>query len=130
MKLPLAFAIDLIVVLVFAIAGRSSHAESIEVIGVGLTAWPFLVGAVAGTVIALLWHRIRPTAQAATPAGLAAGTVVWLCTVVGGIALRLASGDTAETPFVVVATISLGVLLLGWRVGYKLICRARHATTG
>ncbi len=130
MKLPLAFAIDLIVVLVFAIVGRSSHAESIEVVGVGLTAWPFLIGAGVGTVLALLGHRFRPTAQGAMPAGLAAGVIVWVCTMVGGIALRLASGDTAETPFVIVATISLGVLLLGWRAGYKLICRARHATTG
>ncbi|WP_152363685.1 DUF3054 domain-containing protein [Microlunatus speluncae] len=130
MKLPLAFAIDLIIVLVFAIVGRSSHAESIEVVGVGLTAWPFLVGAAVGTLVALLWHRLRPDNQAAAPAALAAGVVVWLCTVIGGIALRLASGDTAETPFVIVATISLGVLLLGWRAGYKLICRARHATAG
>jgi hypothetical protein len=129
-KLALAFAIDLIAVLVFAIVGRSNHAESVEAVGVGLTAWPFLVGALLGTVLALLWHRARPGHRSAVPAGLATGVVVWLCTVIGGIALRLLSGDTAETPFVIVATISLGVLLLGWRVGYRLICRARHVTVG
>jgi len=125
-KLPLAFAIDLIAVLIFAIVGRSSHAEAIEILGVSLTAWPFLTGTVAGTLIALVWHRIRPGLDAAAPAGLATGVVVWVCTVVGGIALRLASGDTAEPPFVVVATIALGVLLLGWRAGHRLIRRARH----
>lgn len=130
MKLPLAFAIDLIAVLVFAIVGRSSHAESVEAIGVGLTAWPFLVSALLGTVLALLWHRARPERQSVAPAGLVAGTVVWLCTAVGGIALRLLSGDTAETPFIIVATIALGVLLIGWRLGYRLIRRARHATAG
>ena len=130
MKLPLAFAIDLIAVLVFAIVGRSSHAESVEAVGVGLTAWPFLVGTLLGTALALLWHRARPGLRAVVPAGLVAGVVVWLCTVIGGIALRLLSGDTAETPFVIVATITLGVLLLGWRLGYRLICRARHVTVG
>ena len=130
MKLPLAFAIDLIAVLVFAIVGRSSHAESVEAVGVGLTAWPFLAGAVLGTVIALLWHRARPERRSAVPAGLAAGTVVWICTVVGGLLLRRLSGDTAETPFIIVAAISLGVLLIGWRLGYRLICRARHVTVG
>ncbi|MFC7623901.1 DUF3054 domain-containing protein [Microlunatus sp. GCM10028923] len=130
MKLPLAFTIDLIAVLGFAIVGRNSHAESVNVVGVTLTAWPFLVGTVVGTVLALLWHRLRPSLRSAAPAGLTAGIVVWACTVVGGIALRLASGDTAETPFIVVATISLAVLLLGWRLGYRLIRQARHAATG
>lgn len=130
MKLPLAFTIDLIAVLGFAIVGRNSHAESVDLIGVTLTAWPFLAGTAVGTLLALLWHRLRPSLQSAAPAGLTAGLVVWACTVVGGIALRLASGDTAETPFIVVATISLAVLLIGWRLGYRLIRQARHAAAG
>lgn len=130
MKLPLAFTIDLIAVLGFAIVGRNSHAESVDLFGVSLTAWPFLVGTAVGTALALLWHRLRRSLRSAAPTGLTAGVVVWACTVVGGIALRLVGGDTAETPFIVVAAISLAVLQLGWRVGYRLISRARHAAAG
>lgn len=127
MKLPLIFAIDLIAVLIFAIVGRGSHAEAVELVGVSLTAWPFLLGTAAGTILALIWHRFRPSHSAARPS---AGVLVWVCTVTLGVGLRLASGGTAEPAFVVVATISLGVLLLGWRVAYRLIRRARQAPAG
>ena len=114
--LPVAAA-DLACVLLFAIVGRSSHAEANDVAGVLHTAWPFLVGCLAGLLVSRSWR---------SPMGIATGTVVWACTVLGGLGLRLASGDTAQPSFVVVTTVVLGVLLVGWRVVLRLVRRARN----
>jgi hypothetical protein len=110
-------AVDVICVVLFAIIGRSSHAEANDLAGVLHTAWPFLTGCAVGWLLARVWRH---------PAALGTGTVVWLCTVAGGIALRLLSGSTAQPAFVVVATITLGLLLLGWRGLYRLVQRARR----
>ncbi|MFP5282484.1 MAG: DUF3054 domain-containing protein [Actinomycetes bacterium] len=97
---------DGVCVAVFALAGRRSHAASGELAGVLLTAWPFLAGAGVGWLLARGWRG---------PASLRTGVVVWLTTVALGTLLRLVSGRTAQWPFVVVATLTLGVLLVGWR---------------
>ncbi len=112
-----AVAVDVICVLLFAILGRSSHAEATDLTGVLRTAWPFLAGCLLGLVASRSWRH---------PGSLRTGVVVWLCTVVGGIALRLASGDTAQLPFVVVATVILALLLVGWRALLRLVHRARR----
>jgi len=119
-KLSPAIAVDVVAILLFAIVGRSSHNEEASVLGVLGTAWPFVAGCAVGVLAARSWRH---------PTALSTGVVVWVCTVAGGIALRLLSGSTAQIPFVVVATIALAVLLLGWRAGYALIQRA-HAGTG
>jgi peptidoglycan/LPS O-acetylase OafA/YrhL len=105
-----------ICVLLFAIIGRSNHAEANDLGGVLQTAWPFLAGCLVGLVASRSWRQ---------PVSLRTGVVVWICTVVGGIALRLASGDTAQLPFVLVATLSLALLLIGWRALLRLVHRAR-----
>ena len=48
-----AFFLDLLVVLVFAAAGRASHDLGGDVLGVLATAWPFLVGLAVGWVAVL-----------------------------------------------------------------------------
>ena len=106
----------MICVLLFAIIGRSNHAEAGDLRGVLHTAWPFLAGCLVGLVVSRSWRQ---------PASLRTGVVVWLSTVVGGIALRLASGDTAQLPFVLVASVSLALLLIGWRALLRLVHRAR-----
>ena len=111
-----AVAVDVICVLLFAIIGRSSHAEANDLSGVLHTAWPFLAGCLLGLAVSRSWRD---------PVSLSTGVVVWLCTVIGGIGLRLASGDTAQLPFVVVATVTLAVLLVGWRALLRLVQRAR-----
>ena len=118
--LPAAVA-DVMCVLLFAIIGRSSHAESTSLSGVLHTAWPFLAGCVLGLLVSRAWRR---------PFALRTGVVVWLCTVVGGVVLRLAGGDTAQPSFVVVATIALGLLLVGWRALFRLVQRARARQLG
>ncbi len=100
-------AADFVLVLLFALAGRSSHHEALTVVGVLATAWPFLASLALGWLVCQSWkHPLRILPQ---------GVCLWLITVAGGMALRLISGSTAELPFVAVATITLGVFLLGHR---------------
>jgi hypothetical protein len=111
-----AAAADVLCIVAFAIIGRSSHAEGNDLAGVLQTAWPFLVGTAVGLAVTRSWRH---------PVSMGTGIGVWLCTVAGGVALRLASGSTAQPAFVVVATVTLGLLLVGWRVLYRLVHRAR-----
>ncbi|RUQ05326.1 MULTISPECIES: DUF3054 domain-containing protein [unclassified Microbacterium] len=114
-----ALLVDAVLVLVFAAIGRASHQE--DPAGFLLTAWPFLVALLVGHAAALLLPA-RPR----RPWSLPWGAVVWVVTVVVGMLLRLLSGDTAEVPFVIVATLVLGVFLLGWRGLTALVRRRRR----
>lgn len=102
-----AFAADIACVLLFCAIGRRSHAEGVTIAGVADTAWPFLAGAGVGWLVARGWHR--PTAL--TPTGLA----VWLATVVVGMLLRKATGEGTALSFIIVASSTTALLLLGWR---------------
>lgn len=111
-----ALILDAVFVLVFAVIGRASHQEDPG--GFLITAWPFLVALLLGHLIAaLLPARLR------RPWSLLWGVVVWIVTVVGGILLRLVSGDTAQIAFVIVATLTLGLLVVGWRAVAALLRR-------
>jgi hypothetical protein len=114
-----ALVVDAVLVLVFAVIGRASHQE--DPAGFLLTAWPFLVALLVGHLLAALLPA-RPR----RPWSVLWGVVVWVVTVAGGMLLRVASGDTAELPFVIVATIVLGVFLLGWRAVAALLRRFRR----
>jgi hypothetical protein len=103
-----AFVVDAALVLLFAAIGRRSHDESGAVLGVVLTAWPFLAGLALGWVVAVAWRRTAPL-------GVRDGIPVWLGAVAGGMLLRAATGSGTAFSFVVVATVTLAVLLLGWR---------------
>jgi peptidoglycan/LPS O-acetylase OafA/YrhL len=111
-----AFLVDAVLVLIFAAIGRASHGEN--PVGFLLTAWPFLVALLVGHLVAALLPG-RPR----RPWSLAWGAVVWVVTVAGGILIRVAAGDTAEVPFIIVATIVLGVFLVGWRAIAALVRR-------
>ena len=102
-----AAAADILLVLLFALSGRSSHNENLTAAGVFQTAWPFLAALTVGWLVCRTWKaplRLWPQ-----------GICLWLITVAGGMALRIASGSTAEVPFVVVATVVLALFLLGHR---------------
>jgi hypothetical protein len=105
---PVAAVVDLVLVLVFVVIGRSSHGEQLNPGGFFWTFWPFLVGLAAGWAIARAW--LRPLAIART------GIVLWVVTVAVGMLLRVVSGQGVQFAFVVVATIVLGAFLVGWRV--------------
>ncbi|MBA8795062.1 FlaA1/EpsC-like NDP-sugar epimerase [Friedmanniella endophytica] len=115
-----AAAVDVIVVLFFALVGRHAHDESGDVVGVVVTAWPFLVGTLVGSLVARTWRSV--TAPTATRTAL----IVWVSTVLLGMVLRVLSGSTAQWSFVLVATVVLGVLLVGWRVAARATRRARR----
>lgn len=102
----LALVADLAAVIVFAAIGRASHAESDGLPGLLGTVAPFAVGLLVAW--ATPWLRVRP-------AGLRAGGVVLVGTVVIGLALRAVFLGRLPLSFAIVAVISLAVLLLGWR---------------
>ena len=104
-----AFAVDAILVLVFAAVGRANHQEGNPVLGVPATAWPFLLGLAAGwALVRTLSHR-----WALEPGP---GVTVVVATVVLGMLLRAATGQGTAPSFILVATLVLAVLLLGWRL--------------
>jgi hypothetical protein len=111
----LALAGDVACLLVFCAIGRRSHAEGITVSGVAETAWPFVSGTAVGWLLARGWRR--PTALVPT------GVVVWLSTVIVGMLLRRATSAGTALSFVMVASISTAILLLGWRLGARVLAR-------
>ena len=104
-----AFVVDAAFVLLFALIGRISHVEGVTLGGVAGTAWPFLVGLVVGWAAArILRHRWPWQVGDAVP--------VWVLTVIVGLALRVGSGSGgAPWTFALVATLALGLFLIGWR---------------
>lgn len=99
---------DAILILAFAAIGRDAHQRGDVITGVLSTAWPFLTGAAIAWLALRVWRgplRIWP-----------GGVAVWLGTVGLGMALRAVTGQTVVLPFVIVATLSLGVFLLGYRL--------------
>lgn len=101
-----ALLLDVVLVLAFAATGRASH-DSDVLAGLAQTAWPFLVGLLAG------WGLVRGWRAPIAP--LRSGLGIWAATLVGGMLLRLASGQGAALPFVIVAALTLCALLVGWR---------------
>ena len=116
-RVAIALAIDVFLVLVFAAVGRASHGE--ELSGLLVTAWPFLVGLAVGWLVTLAWRA--PAAPVRTGLG------VWVVTVAGGMLLRAVTGQGTALAFLVVATITLLVLLVGWRVVAAIARRRRRA---
>jgi len=103
-----AFAVDLVLVLVFVLVGRRSHSEANSIAGIFDTLWPFLVGLVLGWLVTFAWRR--PLAI------LWPGIPIWLMTVAVGMLLSEANGEGVQVSFIIVATIVLGLFLVGWRL--------------
>ena len=107
--------VDAVLVVVFSVVGRSSHAEGLGPAGVWGTAWPFLAGLAGGWLAARAWRH----PLAVWPTGLA----VWAGALVVGMLLRLASGQGVALAFVIVAALTLALLLIGWRGLARLVGR-------
>ncbi len=87
----LAAVVDIVLIVAFALIGRSSHAEAASPIGLWTTAYPFLAGWAVGWLVVRGWARpmrLWPT-----------GVVVWVATVAIGMLLRVLTGqgDVAGT---------------------------------
>ena len=124
---PALALVDVLAVLVFAAIGRRAHDESGDgaafalgqIVGI---ATPFLAGAVVAALLVRSWRD---------PLSWRAGIAVWLGAVVIGLALRAVLLERLPLSFAVVATVSLAVLVLGWRgvVRGIMAVRRRRATT-
>lgn len=114
-----SLALDLAAVVLFAAAGRNTHEHGLAVVGVLLTAAPFLIGALIGWAVVRGWRR--PIALWPT------GVAVWLAAVVLGLALRGLAGGGLAVSFQVVTFLVLGALLLGWRALATLFVKLRFS---
>jgi hypothetical protein len=113
----LAMVLDCCCVLVFVVIGRASHAKGESLAGIVSTAWPFLAGLAGGWLAARTWRR----PLLLWPGGVGA----WLGAVALGMVLRVVAGQGTAFAFVVVATVFLGLFLLGWRVLAQVAARRR-----
>lgn len=102
-----ALMLDVVLVCIFAALGRNSHTLGLSFGGILETAWPFLAGLAISWVVSLSWRS--PVAP------IRAGLPLWIGTVVIGLGLRALTGGGTALPFVLVATGTIGVLLVGWR---------------
>jgi peptidoglycan/LPS O-acetylase OafA/YrhL len=107
---------DAVLIMVFAAIGRDAHHRGDIVSGVFLTAWPFLAGAAIAWLLGIVRRR---------PLSLSAGVAVWLGTVAVGMILRAVTGQSVVVAFVIVALLSLGLFLLGYRALLALVRRFR-----
>lgn len=113
-----ALALDVVLVVAFAALGRASHDSAPFGVGLFQTAWPFLAGLAFGWIVTLAWRHplsILPT-----------GIGIWALTVAGGMLLRTVSDQGTALPFVIVATLTLLLLLVGWRIIALLVARVRR----
>lgn len=112
-------AADIILILAFAAIGRDAHHREEPVLGVLLTAWPFLAGAAAGWMAARAWRNPLSVLRAGVP--------VWLGSLIGGMVLRALTAQTVVIPFIIVATLALGVFLVGYRLLLVGLARLRRS---
>lgn len=110
-----ALAADVACVLLFVAVGRRSHDEAGNAVAGALrVAAPFLLA------LAVSWLVLRAWRQ---PMAWHTGVILWVGAAAIGMVLRGWVFDRGTaTSFIVVATITLGVLLNGWRA----IARARR----
>jgi hypothetical protein len=112
-----AAVVDIALVLVFVLIGRGAHDEAFTFAGMFETWWSFAAGLAIGWLVTVAWRR---------PLGiLVPGVVIWVATVAIGMLLRVASGQGVQFAFVIVATVTLGIFLVGWRAIALLIVRLR-----
>lgn len=109
--------VDLVLVVVFCVIGRLSHAEGVfgDMPGTLNTIWPFVVAALVAHAV-LLARRARSER-------LLPGLLVWMVAVVVGLLLRAVSGQGTALPFIIVAALTLALFLLGWRAVLVLVRR-------
>lgn len=113
MRTPAQIALDAVLIIVFALIGRASHADALDLLGLAQTAAPFLVGGAVGWIIVSTMLRRAPM--------LTQGVVVWADTLVIGMLLRALADQGTALPFIIVATIVTGLFLMGWRLVYWML---------
>jgi hypothetical protein len=116
----ISFLFDVLVVVIFVAIGRSAHHHGISFDGMLSTFWPFATGLCIGWLFALSRHRDVQS--------WSCGVVISLVTVAMGMILRVVSGQGTAFAFILVALAFLGLVMLGWRIAFRLFSRRRiHA---
>ncbi|TLP92341.1 DUF3054 domain-containing protein [Nesterenkonia salmonea] len=105
----LLFVIDAALILLFALLGNRSHGTGLSPVDIASTAWPFLVGLTVAWLLTRSWSR----AAQLWPAGI---IIVGITVAVGMVLRVLFTDGGAELSFILVATGTLGVFLLGRRL--------------
>ena len=99
----------------FVAVGRRNHDEGTAIDGIAIVAAPFLIALAVAWLTSRAWR---------TPGSWRTSVIVWLITVFGGLELRHFVFDRGTaTPFIIVATITLGVLLGVGRLLSKRLVR-------
>lgn len=114
--LTAAAVADAVLIMLFAAVGRGAHERGDVVAGVLLTAWPFLAGAGLGWLASRAWRHPLSVRRA--------GVIIWLSSLAIGMLLRALTGQAVVLPFVIVAFLSLGVLLVGYRILAAIVARS------
>jgi hypothetical protein len=135
LRWPVTGAADAVAVTVFVLIGRASHHHGYELLGLMQALWPFLAGAAVGWSIVYVYSHVRSSdwfghdfrPERVLPAGVA----IWFCTVTVGMILRYLFHEGVAFSFVIVATVTLGLFLLGWRgvAAYALRRSDSHCPT-
>ena len=95
--------VDVVAVVVFVAIGRRNHDEGTALSGVLGVAAPFLIA------LGVSWFALRTWRE---PFNRASFVATWVITVVAGLFLRKIVFDRGiATSFIIVATITLGVLI-------------------
>lgn len=116
MRRTTALLIDVCVVVIFVLIGRSAHDEANAVIAIAATAAPFLIALGLGWVAVVL--------TGLDPREWRGGLVIWLITWAIGLALRAVVFDEGTAgAFMVVAGVFLAAGLVGWRVLRAVVSR-------
>jgi hypothetical protein len=107
-RIAVGLGLDMALICLFAAIGRHSHGQSDTLLAVGATALPFLTGMAIGWLISSISFGHAPLrVPEAIP--------VWAATVGIGMAVRVLTGAGTAFSFIVVTTVFLGSVLLGWR---------------
>ena len=119
-RTPLAAGLDTFSVVLFVAIGRREHEQSSAISGLVHTVAPFLIALALAWLVLRAWNR---------PTERVTGLGVWLIVIVAGMLLRnVVFGDGTATSFIIVATLFLGLFLVGWRLAYALIERRATPT--
>jgi hypothetical protein len=122
-RTPLAAGLDTFAVVLFVAIGRREHERDSAIAGLIATAAPFLIA------LAIAWLVLRAWRQPTTvwPTGVG----IWAIVIAAGMLLRsVVFDDGTATAFVIVATLFLGVFIVGWRLVFAAIDRRRTMTSG
>ncbi|MEF9980177.1 MAG: DUF3054 domain-containing protein [Glutamicibacter sp.] len=114
-KWPLWMAVDVVLIVLFALLGRREHEHALSIGGILMTALPFLVAYVVVTLLSKPWTTINKL--------FPVGVLVWVMTVAAGLALRVGMDSTAALPFIIVATLVLGAFLMGRRLVTSMVAK-------